>query len=71
VREATSVLDPERVEALVARLSAEDRDAAVQGLALLARAAQQQMHEASHARRDRQPDDEVRAEPGKRKGGLT
>jgi DNA-binding MarR family transcriptional regulator len=39
VREATSVLDPSLVEALVTRLSDEERDRAVQGLALLARAA--------------------------------
>jgi DNA-binding MarR family transcriptional regulator len=39
LRQASSVLDTDRVEALVARLSEEDRDAAVHGLALLARAA--------------------------------
>lgn len=39
VREANSVLDPERVEALVAQLTAEERQAAVRGLALLANAA--------------------------------
>jgi len=44
VREASSVLDPERVEALVARLSEAERTRAVDGLALLARAAQEQMH---------------------------
>jgi len=44
VREASSVLDPERVEALVARLSEAERTRAVEGLALLARAAQEQMH---------------------------
>lgn len=42
IREATSVLDPPRVEALVARLSDDERDAAVRGLALLAEAAQRQ-----------------------------
>jgi DNA-binding MarR family transcriptional regulator len=36
VREASSVLDPTRVEALVARLSDEDRARAIEGLALLA-----------------------------------
>jgi DNA-binding MarR family transcriptional regulator len=36
IREASSVLDPSRVEALVARLSEEDRARAVEGLALLA-----------------------------------
>ena len=39
VREASSVLDPPRVEALVARLSEEDREAAIRGRALLAGAA--------------------------------
>ena len=39
VREASSVLDPPRVEALVARLSDADREAAIRGLALLAGAA--------------------------------
>lgn len=39
VREANSVLDPARVEALVARLAAADREAAIRGLALLAEAA--------------------------------
>jgi DNA-binding MarR family transcriptional regulator len=39
VREATSVLDPSRVEALVAALTDEERDAAIHGLALLAKAA--------------------------------
>jgi hypothetical protein len=38
------VLDPARVEALVARLADDERDRAVDGLALLARAAQEQMH---------------------------
>jgi DNA-binding MarR family transcriptional regulator len=41
VREASSVLDPARVEALVGRLTDEEREAAVRGLALLARAAGQ------------------------------
>lgn len=39
VREASSVLDPERVEALVGRLSDEERGRAVEGLALLVQAA--------------------------------
>jgi MarR family transcriptional regulator, organic hydroperoxide resistance regulator len=39
VREASSVLDPVLVERLVSRLSDEDREAAVRGLALLASAA--------------------------------
>jgi len=40
VREAGSVLDPARVEALVARLTSEERTRAIEGLALLARAAE-------------------------------
>ena len=42
IRDATSVLDPSRVEALLARMSGADRDAAVRGLALLAGAAHTQ-----------------------------
>ena len=44
MREASSVLDPGRVEALVGRLGDDDRARAIEGLALLARAAQEQMH---------------------------
>src|SRR6266540_665934 len=40
VREANSVLDPARVEALVARLTEAERTRAIEGLALLARAAE-------------------------------
>jgi DNA-binding MarR family transcriptional regulator len=50
VREASSVLDPPLVEALVSRLSDEEREMAVRGLELLAGAAQQQMAERSQAR---------------------
>src|SRR4029453_10395583 len=39
VREASSVLDPARVEALVARLTDEERTRAIEGLGLLADAA--------------------------------
>jgi DNA-binding MarR family transcriptional regulator len=39
VREASSVLDPALVERLVSRLSDDDREAAIRGLALLAGAA--------------------------------
>ena len=39
IREATSVLDPSRVEALLTRLTDAERDAAIHGLALLASAA--------------------------------
>jgi DNA-binding MarR family transcriptional regulator len=42
MREASSVLDPPRVEALVARLTGDERKAAVRGLALLADAAQRE-----------------------------
>jgi DNA-binding MarR family transcriptional regulator len=47
VREASSVLDPERVESLLDRLSESERERAIEGLALLARAAQEQMHAAA------------------------
>lgn len=43
MREASSVLDPERVASLVARLSDEDRTRAIEGLGLLARAAEEAM----------------------------
>jgi DNA-binding MarR family transcriptional regulator len=56
VREASSVLDPSRVEALVRRLSPFERERAITGLALLATAAQAQMHAAADARAA-QPDD--------------
>jgi DNA-binding MarR family transcriptional regulator len=39
VRQATSVLDPPRVEALLARLTPDERQAAIHGLRLLAEAA--------------------------------
>lgn len=47
VREAKSVLDPARVRALLARLSPEERQAGIRGLALLARAGSEQMEEQS------------------------
>src|SRR5688572_24198084 len=53
VREASSVLDPVRVEALVGRLSDEERAQAIEGLALLARAAQEQMHASRDADAER------------------
>lgn len=43
VREAKSVLDPVRVEAVLAQLSPADRDAALRGLQLLARASELHM----------------------------
>jgi DNA-binding MarR family transcriptional regulator len=67
VREATSVLDPPLVEALVARLSDEDRDRAVQGLALLATAAQAQM--ADRARRRQETGDRRQETGGKQETG--
>jgi DNA-binding MarR family transcriptional regulator len=50
VRDASSVLEPARVEALVKRLSVPDRERAITGLALLAQAAQAQMHAAADTR---------------------
>jgi DNA-binding MarR family transcriptional regulator len=54
IREANSVLDPERVRSMLSRLSAADQEAGVRGLEILARAANQQVHEqsatASHGR---------------------
>ena len=47
VREAKSVLDPERVRALLSRLTSEDRQAGIRGLAILARAGTEQMEEHS------------------------
>jgi DNA-binding MarR family transcriptional regulator len=60
VREASSVLDPPLVEAVVARLSDEDREAAIHGLRLLAAAAQAQMAE----RAERKQEQRVRPERG-------
>lgn len=47
VKGAQSVLEPERVRSLVARLGAADRAAALHGLALLAAAAQEEMRQQS------------------------
>jgi DNA-binding MarR family transcriptional regulator len=47
LREAKSVLDPARVRGLLARLSAEERDAGIRGLQLLAHAGSEQMEEQS------------------------
>jgi DNA-binding MarR family transcriptional regulator len=47
VRAASSVLDPPRVEQLVARLGDDDRERALVGLELLAKAAQEQMEQQS------------------------
>ena len=43
-----SVLEPERVEAMLGNLTEPERQQAVSGLAMLAKAAQQLMHEISH-----------------------
>jgi DNA-binding MarR family transcriptional regulator len=51
VREASSVLDPARVEALLERLEPDDRVAAIRGLALLARAADRAIAAGSGAAR--------------------
>ena len=52
VRQASSVLDPPLVEGLMVRLTEEERDIAVRGLGLLARAAQSQMVDRADARSD-------------------
>jgi len=52
VRDASSVLDPARVEALVARLSDEERARAVEGLALLAHAGGASREQDRAARQD-------------------
>src|SRR5262249_2973760 len=53
LREAKSVLDPVRVEAVLGRLAPRDRAAALAGLALLAAASDAQMRATSRARRSR------------------
>ncbi len=63
VREASSVLDRPRVEALLARMSEQDREAGLRGLALLAGAAQAQMH-ALAARREHETDSDHERERG-------
>jgi len=49
VREAKSVLDPDRVRALLGRLTPEEQEAGIRGLALLERAGREQM--AAHSKR--------------------
>lgn len=56
VRDASSVLDPARVEALMKRLPVSDRERAIAGLELLAQAAQAQMHAAADERAARHDD---------------
>ena len=54
IREANSVLDPERVRAMLSRLSAAERAEGVRGLAILAKAANEQVEEKTRrARRGR------------------
>ena len=50
VRDAQSVLDPHRVRAMLAHLSPAERREALHGLALLARAAREEMHALAAAR---------------------
>lgn len=50
IRDASSVLDPARVEALLARLTPDERQAALRGLELLARAADDQVAPATARR---------------------
>jgi DNA-binding MarR family transcriptional regulator len=66
VKEASSVLDSPLVESLMARLSDDDREAAVRGLELLATAAQAQMAERSSANRETNTASPARAEGGSR-----
>jgi DNA-binding MarR family transcriptional regulator len=51
IRDSASVLDPSRVDALLARLSTTERHEALRGLALLASAAQQSIAEWAAANR--------------------
>jgi DNA-binding MarR family transcriptional regulator len=69
VREAKTVLDPERVRALLRRLSTGQRSRAIDGLALLARAARQAVEEYARAARLAGGRDEDRAGGGRRPGG--
>lgn len=55
IREATSVLDPARVEALLARLTDDEREAAIHGLALLAAAAHRSAISSPHEPVKEQP----------------
>jgi DNA-binding MarR family transcriptional regulator len=50
VREAKSVLDPVRVEQVLAQLRPADREAALKGLDLLARASERHMRARAHGR---------------------
>jgi MarR family transcriptional regulator, organic hydroperoxide resistance regulator len=72
MREASSVLDPPFVEALMARLTDEERQAAVHGLGLLADAAQRQMGQraADGQRRKAEQDAAGAAGPARKDEGL-
>jgi DNA-binding MarR family transcriptional regulator len=56
VRSAASVLDPERVEAVLAHLTEDERARAIHGLELLARASQQEMQSRSRESRLASPE---------------
>ena len=60
VKESQSVLEPERVQAMLSRLSGEELQAGIHGLELLARAAQEEMHSRSSAGRG--PGEDLTAE---------
>ncbi len=53
IRESNSVLDPERVRAMLSRLSAAERAEGLRGLEILARAANQQVEKTAKTRRGR------------------
>ena len=55
MRSATSVLDPERVDAVLARLTEDERVRAIHGLELLARASQEEIASRLPDSRTRQP----------------
>ncbi|HEU4387909.1 MAG TPA: MarR family transcriptional regulator [Blastocatellia bacterium] len=50
IKEAQSVLDPARLESMLGRLTPPEREEAVRGLAILARAAREEMHAQSTQR---------------------
>ena len=56
VKEAQSVLDPERLAAMLARLSPPELKGGLRGLALLARAAREEMHSRSKVGKDWKPE---------------
>lgn len=50
LKRAQSVLDPERVRSVLARLTRDEREEAIHGLGLLARASQEEMADGSRAK---------------------